>query len=170
MDEQEKAATGRDIILEIVRAMRANVEPLLFSTVAPTRYCVYLHPSDYERLEGIFPLVADQARRALDAELVSWNAAPRPSRLARKWLGGQDPLPPIDPPLDPWEIRFEPDVDGEMAPGDIAIASDLTLPARPELEGSRTRRVTTLRRGSETSRREQVIDIPAPARAAGAAQ
>jgi hypothetical protein len=75
MDEPGKTATGRDIILEIVRAMQGNVEPLLFSTVAPTRYCVYLHPADYERLEGIFPLVADQARRALDAEVARWNAA-----------------------------------------------------------------------------------------------
>ncbi len=163
MDEHDKTATGRDIILEIVRAMQGNVEPLLFSTVAPTRYCVYLHPADYERLEGIFPLVADQARRALDKEVARWNEAARPSRLPRKWLGGRDPAPPIEPPADGWEIRFEPDVDGEMAPGDIAVASDLTLPARPELEGSKTRRVTTLRRGGELSRREQVLDVPLPA-------
>jgi hypothetical protein len=162
MDDNEKLATGRDIILEIVRAMRGNVEPLLFSTVAPTRYCVYLHPSDYERLEGIFPLIADQARRALDAEVGKWNSQARPSRIPRRLLGGDDPPPPIDTPSDPWEIRFEADADDEMAPGDIAVASDLTLPARPELEGSRTRRVTTLRRGTETSRREQIVDEPAP--------
>jgi len=160
MDEHDKTATGRDIILEIVRAMQGNVEPLLFSTVAPTRFCVYLHPADYARLEGIFPLVADQARRALDREVVRWNEAARPSRLPRRWLGGSEPSPPIEPPADGWDIRFEPDVDGEMAPGDIAVASDLTLPARPELEGSRTRRVTTLRRGGELSRREQVLDLP----------
>ncbi|RPJ72894.1 MAG: FHA domain-containing protein [Acidobacteria bacterium] len=56
-----------------------------------------------------------------------------------------------------------------MAPGDIAIASELTLPARPELEGSRTRRVTTLRHGTETSRREQVIQGPPPPLPAAAA-
>jgi hypothetical protein len=160
MHEPDKAATGRDIILEIVRAMQGNVEPLLFSTVAPTRFCVYLHPADYERLEGIFPMVADEARRALDKEVARWNEASRPSRLPRRLLGGRGPAPPIEPPANGWEIRFEPDVDGEMAPGDIAIASDLTLPARPELEGSRTRRVTTLRRGAEVSRREQVLDRP----------
>ncbi len=163
MDEQERTATGRDIILEIVRAMQGNVEPLLFSTIAPTRYCVYLHPADYERLEGIFPLIADQARRALDKEVARWNEAARRTRLPRKWLGGREPAPPIELPADAWDIRFEPDVDGEMAPGDIAVASDLTLPARPELEGSKTRRVTTLRRGAEVSRREQVLDAPPPA-------
>ncbi|RPJ81295.1 MAG: FHA domain-containing protein [Acidobacteria bacterium] len=56
-----------------------------------------------------------------------------------------------------------------MAPGDIAVASDLTLPARPELEGSRTRRVTTLRHGTETSRREQIVTDPAPAPSSAAA-
>ena len=160
MDDTERLATGRDIILEVVRAMRANVEPLLFSTVAPTRYCVYLHPSDFERLEGIFPLIAEQARRALDAEVAKWNSASRPSRLPRL-LGGELPPPPIDQP-EAWEVRFEADADDEMAPGDIAVSSDLTLPARPEMEGSRTRRVTTLRHGTETSRREQMVEESRP--------
>ena len=162
MEENEKLATGREIILEVVRAMRTNLEPLLFSTVAPTRYCVYLHPLDFERLEGIFPVISEQAKRALDAEVAKWNASARPGRLPRRWLGGQDPPPSIEPLSEAWEVRFERDADGELGAGDIAIASELTLPARPELEGSRTRRVTTLRHGSETSRREQVIQTPPP--------
>jgi hypothetical protein len=167
MEDNEKLATGRDIILEIARAMRSSLEPLLFSTVAPTRYCVYLHPLDFERLEGIFPVIAEQAKRALDAEVSKWNASARPGRLPRRWLGGPEPAPAIEPLSEAWEVRFERDADGEMAPGDIAVASELTLPARPELEGSRTRRVTTLRHGSETSRREQIIQgPPAPPAAA----
>jgi len=160
MDDNEKLATGRDIILEISKAMRSSLEPLLFSTVAPTRYCVYLHPLDYERLEGIFPVIAEQAKRALDAEVVRWNASAQPGRLPRRWLGGADPPPAIEPLSEAWEVRFERDADEEMAPGDIAIASELTLPARPELEGSRTRRVTMLRHGTETSRREQIVPGP----------
>ncbi len=166
MDDNEKLATGRDIILEISKAMRSSLEPLLFSTVAPTRYCVYLHPLDYERLEGIFPVIAEQAKRALDAEVARWNASARPGRLPRRWLGGAEPSPAIEPLSEAWEVRFERDADGEMAPGDIAIASELTLPARPELEGSRTRRVTTLRHGTETSRREQIVQGPPPLPAA----
>jgi len=160
MDDNEKLATGRDIILEIAKAMRSSLEPLLFSTVAATRYCVYLNPSDYERLEGIFPVIAEQAKRALDAEVARWNASARPGRLPRRWLGGAEPPPAIEPLSEAWEVRFERDADGEMAPGDIAIASELTLPARPELDGSRTRRVTTLRHGTETSRREQIVQGP----------
>ena len=35
--------------------MRKNLEPLKYSTLAASRYTVYLHPSEYTRLEGIVP-------------------------------------------------------------------------------------------------------------------
>jgi hypothetical protein len=155
MEDTDKLATGRAIILELVRAMRTNVEPLLFTTVAPTRFFVYLHPSDHQRLGGIFPMITAQARRALDEEVRAWNARAKPSRIPKKWLGGDDPPPPIEMPPDVWDIRFEADDEGEMAPGDIAIASELTLPAQPEFEGSKTRRITTMRLGERTSTQEQ---------------
>jgi len=161
MEDTEKLATGKEIILEIVRAMRSNLEPLLFTTVAPSRFYVYLHPADHERLEGIIPVITAQARRALDEEVARWNEHAKPSRIPRRWLGGDDPAPPIEAPPESWEIRFEADADGEMAPGDIAIASELTFPTQPEYEGPRTRRITTMRLGERTSSREQ------PARAAG---
>jgi hypothetical protein len=164
MDDTDKLATGKEIILEVVRAMRANLEPLLFSTVAPARFFVYLHPSDHQRLEGIFPLLLDQARRALDEEVRKWNEKAKPSRLPVKWIGGEDRPLPIEPRQEPWEIRFEPDGDGEMQPGDIAVASELTLPKPPEFDGTRTRRITTLRQGDTTSTREQVVSTgPVPA-------
>jgi pSer/pThr/pTyr-binding forkhead associated (FHA) protein len=157
MEETEKLATGKAIILEIVRAMRTNVEPLLFTTVAPTRFFVYLHPSDHQRLEGIVPTIVAQAKRALDEEIRVWNERAKPSRIPRRWLGGDDPPPPIELAPDPWDIRFEADEDGEMAPGDIAIASELKLPAQTEFEGSKTRRITTMRLGERTGTQE-----PAP--------
>jgi len=159
MPESDKLATGKAVILEIVRAMRANLEPLLFSTVAPARYFVYLHRDDYERLEGIVPLLVEQARRALDAEVQTWNERAR-SRSPLKWLGRDTPPPPIEPPPQSWDIRFEPDADEEMAPGDIAVASELTLPPQAEYAGSRTRRVTTVRRGEETSVSEAIVPAP----------
>ncbi len=155
MEETDKLATGRAIILELVRAMRTNVEPLLFTTVAPTRFFVYLHPSDHQRLEGIVPVIVAQAKRALDEEVRAWNARAKPSRIPRRWLGGDDPPPPIEMPIDAWDIRFEADDDGEMAPGDIAIASELTLPAQPEFDGSKTRRITTMRLGERTRTEER---------------
>jgi hypothetical protein len=164
MEETDKLATGKAIILEIVRAMRTNLEPLLFTTVAPSRFFVYLHPSDHQRLEGIVPVIVAQAKRALDEEVRAWNGRAKPTRIPRKWLGGDDPPPPIESPPDAWDIRFEADADGEMAPGDIAIASELILPAQPEFEGSKTRRITTMRLGERTSSREPAVhDGPAPA-------
>jgi pSer/pThr/pTyr-binding forkhead associated (FHA) protein len=162
MEDTQRQATGKEIILEIVRSLRANLEPLLFSTVAPTRFFVYLHPADHQRLEGIFPLLLDQARRALDQEVRSWNEKARSSRLTLKWLGGDQAPPPIEPPQEAWDIRFEPDADGEMQPGDIAIASELALPREPEFDGTRTRRITTLRQGDATSTREQVLTAASP--------
>lgn len=162
MDDRDNLATGKAIILEIVRAMRTSLEPLMYSTVAPTRFFVYLHPADFQRLEGIVPLIVNQARRALDGEVRKWNAAARPPSLARRLLGGPEPPPPIDQPPDAWDIRFEPDADGEMSPGDIAVAAELSVPTPLELEGSQTRRVTTMRQGDRTSTREQVLPGPAP--------
>jgi hypothetical protein len=96
MEETAKVATGKDIILEIVRCMRANVEPLLYSTIAPARFFVYLHPDDHARLEGIFPVIADQARRALDAEAQRWNEETR-GRRALKWLAREPRPPALEP-------------------------------------------------------------------------
>lgn len=156
MQEAENVATGRAVIFEIVRAMRDNLEPLVFSTVTPSRFYVYLHPDDHKRLEGIFPLVVDEARKALTDEVGRLNAKSKPDKL-RKWLSQDAETPPIEAPKDGWEIRFEPDLDGEMQPGDIAVASELVLPAPAEFAGSRTRRVTTMQSGGKTSRREQVV-------------
>src|SRR5512138_970303 len=141
MQDVENTATGRAVILEVVRAMRENLEPLVFSTVGPTRFYVYLHPDDHKRLEGIFSIVVEQAKQALDDEVKRLNAGGRPGKL-RKWLSDAADAPPIEPPRDGWEVRLEPDLDGEMQPGDIAVASELVLPTPTELAGSRTRRVT----------------------------
>jgi len=165
MQETGNVATGRAVILEIARAMRENLEPLVFSTVAPTRFYVYLHPDDYKRLEGIFPLVVEQARRALDDEVKRANERSAADKL-RTWLSKDAAQPPIEPPRDGWDIRFEPDLDGEMQPGDIAVASELVLPTPAEFAGSRTRRVTTMQSAGKTSRREQVVETPGVSAAA----
>ena len=35
--------------------MRKNLEPLKYSTLAPSRYTVYLHANEFARLEGHHP-------------------------------------------------------------------------------------------------------------------
>jgi len=167
MEETRTVATGKDIIVEITRAMRENVEELMYSTVTPSRFSVCLHPSDYQRLEGILPVILEQARRALDQEVEAWNEKAKPAGLLGKWLGGEPPRPPIEARPDGWDIRFEPDTNEELAPGDIEIISELTVPVKAELEGSSTRRITTRRHGDQTSSRQEVVPA-APAAQPGA--
>ena len=122
-------ATAREIILEIVRNMREGLEPLHYSTLAPAIYHVYLHPDDMDRLRGIVPRIVEEAARALDAELESLNRAShrrapenRPPRRAenRSPEGG-------------WQIRILENTDEDVQPGDIAIYSELALPAQAGL-------------------------------------
>ena len=86
---------------------------------------------------------------------------PRPQPVPPEVVRGDTPPPPIEPLPEGWDIRFEPDADNEMAPGDIAVASELTLPPQADYAGSRTRRVTTMRRGDQTSVSEAVMPAPA---------
>src|SRR5579871_2664792 len=66
-------ATGRDVILEILRNMREGLEPLQYSILAPSVFRVYLHADDLERLRGIIPRIAGEARRALEDEVAVLN-------------------------------------------------------------------------------------------------
>ena len=76
-------ATGKDIILDIVENMRAYQEELLYSSVVPTAFEVHLHPADHDRLEGIFPTIAAEARRALDEALSRRNRQAGPGWLRK---------------------------------------------------------------------------------------
>ncbi len=62
----EGQVTGREIILDIVGNMHQGLEPLLYTTLAPNIYDVYLHIDDYERLQGLFDKIAEDAKKALD--------------------------------------------------------------------------------------------------------
>lgn len=153
-------ATGKDIILDIVENMRAYQEELLYSSVAPTAFEVHLHPDDYDRLEGIFPAIAVETRRALDEELARQNRRRGPEWL-RKLTA---PAGPAQPAHDSWTVAFFRDENGELRPGEVLVDSRLTLPTPPELgAGTRTRRITTSRLGQQTNTSALVIDEPPPA-------
>jgi pSer/pThr/pTyr-binding forkhead associated (FHA) protein len=146
--DRPSAATGREIILEIVRNMREGLEPLHYSTLPPSVYHVYLHPDDLDRLRGILPRVIDEARRALDAEMDSLNRASLPERmkLARR------SVPKVTAPEGGWQIQILENTDDDITPGDIVIYSELALPAKQEFgSGSMTKRITTRRFSSEAT-------------------
>jgi FHA domain len=155
---------ARDIIEAVLENMRTNLEPLKYSTLAPSRFVVYLHPEEYARIEGIVPVLQQQTVRALDEELRKLNSPP----VYRRYLGLTGPLPPVENAAREWQIEFHADADNELAPGDILIHSELTLPpASDELgSGQRTRRITTVHVGQRTTKREETVGPAATASSA----
>jgi hypothetical protein len=141
--------------------MRQNLEPLKYSTLAPSRYVVYLHPAEYARLEGIIEVIRDQTIRALSEQVGALN---RPSRLrhyARWFLGAEMRAsgPQVENPNGSWNVELLANPDGDMPEGDILVDSELILPASSNLGiGERTRLVTTLHSNHGTTSRQRVVD------------
>jgi hypothetical protein len=135
---------ARDLIDAIVENMRANLEELRYSIVAPSRYTVYLSPSEFERLQGLIPRLRAEAGRALDEELARLNKRTPPRRAFDRLLGRSRMLENAETA---WHIEFLPDDDDELEDQqDILVASELVLSNGPEVgAGERTRRVTTVR-------------------------
>ena len=154
---------ARDVIDAVVDNMKQNLEPLKYSTLAPSRYTVYLHPNEYARLEGIIPILRQQTAQALSEELEKLNGRPLLGGLIRRWRAAPSE-PHFRNAAGEWQVEFLADPDGEMAEGDLLIDSELILPANPDLGvGERTRRITTTH-GQRTETREHTISrVPAAA-------
>src|SRR5215831_10640901 len=117
---------ARDLIDAVLDNMRSNLEPLKYSTLAPNRFVVYLHPEEFARIEAIVPVLQEQTRRALEEELRKLN---NPS-VYRRYFGRQTgSAVPIENAGREWQIEFHADADNELAAGDILIHSELILPA-----------------------------------------
>jgi len=147
---------ARDLIDAVLENMRANLEPLKYSTLAPSRYVVYLHPTEFARIEGIIPVLQEQTSRALADELEKLNHVP----LYRKYLGRLGAAPSrVENVAREWHVDFLADSDNELAPGDILIHSELMLPAAGDDlgAGQRTRRITTVHVGQRTTTREETV-------------
>ena len=154
---QRPRRPARDIIDAVVDNMRKNLEPLKYSTLAASRYTVYLHPSEYARLEGIVPILREQTVRALTEELQKLNRGSLVQRWVDRAVGRVDPQ--IQSAGSGWQVDFLADPDGDMGEGDLLVDSELLLPSSPDLGvGARTRRVTTVHTGSRTTTREQTIE------------
>jgi FHA domain-containing protein len=150
-----------DLIEAVLENMRTNLEPLKYSTLAPGRYLVYLHPDEFARIEGIVPVLQDQTRRALSEELEKLNRQPSYRKYWNRVVGGSVPVENV---AREWQIEFLPDSDGELNPGDILIHSELALPAAEEDlgAGQRTRRITTVHVGQKTTKRQETVSLTEP--------
>jgi hypothetical protein len=154
----DKKATGRDIILALVDNMRESREPLLYNVLVPSHYDVYLHRDDYERLSTVFPRIREEAKKALTEEL---------GRLGKKGFSlipGLKAKPPKHETAEgDWYVKFHPDEDEELAPGDILVDSRLALPPAQDYGvGSKTQRTVTVRSGGETSKLKRPSENPQP--------
>jgi hypothetical protein len=143
-----------DLIEAIVQNMRANLEELRYSTIAPSRYTVYLSPVEFERLEGLIPRLRAETIRALNEELARLDRRSRPRRTLARIFGRPRPL---ENPDTEWHVEFLPDLDEELQDEqDILVQSELVVPPAPELgAGERTRRVTTVHGSTQAPHREE---------------
>lgn len=150
---------ARDVIEAVLENMRKNLEPLKYSTLAPSRYVIYLHPAEYARLEGIIVIIREQTIRALSEELGTMNRQSRLRHYAQRILRDRDSR--VENPCDEWSVEFFPNPDGDLAEGDILVDSELLLPASPELGiGERTRLVKTVHSGQRATARERTMSSP----------
>jgi hypothetical protein len=146
---------ARDIIDAVVANMRQNLERLRYSTLAPSRYNVYLHPTEFERLEPIIPVLQEQTVRALDDELRRLNA-PLSSGWIRRVV--RERAPEVRNASTDWHLAFLPDPDGELKQGDLLVDSELLMPARPDLGlGEQTRKITTLQSAQRATTVEHIV-------------
>ena len=148
---------ARDLIAAVVDNMRRNLETLRYSTLAPSRYVVYVHPAEFARLEGIIPILQEETIRALREELQNLNSPTGMRRFSGRLFGGTAPR--VQTAAGEWQVEFLADPDGDLAEGDILIDSELLLPAEPELGvGERTRRITTSHSGENvTTTQERTV-------------
>ncbi len=159
MDERVR---GRDIISQLIANMRSQGEELRYSTIVPAAYDVYLHRADFQRLESLAGVIAEQARRALDEELARLNRGSAIEARVRDAL--KKPRLPHERAGSAWEVRLISDPNDELQPGDILVDSTLVVPESESLSGSRTRRILTTRRGDRSESREAPATV-APAAA-----
>jgi hypothetical protein len=157
-----KAPSGRDIWKAVREELLVNLYALPFSTIAPTVYHVYLHPDDFDAIEGIAGAVVDQIRQALSDEVDRLNRdmGGRVKTIMARLLE-RDRLAPIEIPPSGWEVNLRRDPDGELAPGQLGIVSTLAMPAPVEYGGTPTTRIVRSIVGA-SGRAATVTHVPQP--------
>lgn len=143
-----------------------NMYQLPFTTLPPTLFHVYLHPADFERIEGIVPRIVGELQKALTEEVRKINdgRARAGGMLAR--LIEQEEAPPIEVPASGWEVYIHPDRNDGLKQGDLGIESLLPLPAPLEFGGPPTTRIvrSVVTGAGRSSTTIEVSQPPSPVR------
>src|SRR5579884_1892484 len=128
----EGRLNGQTIISELTRNMELGSFEMAYSTLLPCIFDVYLHPEDHARLHGVFPLIAEDAKRALSARVAQLNTTPKVLGLRRNSRAPKEHKIACHD----WIIEFFADTEAAVPLGDIEIHSELHETAQPGFRGT----------------------------------
>ena len=100
-----KAPTGLSIWNAMREELRLNLYPLPYTTLPPTIFHVYLHPQDFDRIEGIVPRLVAELQQALSDEVRRINQGRERSGGVLSRLIAQSEAPPVEVPTGGWEVQ-----------------------------------------------------------------
>lgn len=166
MTQTAKAPTGVSIWNAMREELRLNLYPLPYTTLPPAIFHVYLHPADFDRIEGIVARLVSELQQALSDEVRRINQGREKSGGVLSRLIAHAEAPPIEVPPAGWEVHVGADRIGTLQPGEIGIDSMLPLPPPLEFGGPATTRIVKSVL-NETGRSSTTIEI-APQTGAGA--
>lgn len=141
MAQATKAPTGVTIWNAMREELLLNMYPLPYTTLPPSTFYVYLHPADFERIEGIVPRLVAELQRSLTDEVKKINHGRERSGGVLSRLIAQEEAPPIEVPPSGWDVHIHPDRNDALKPGHLGIESMLPLPAPVEFGGPATTRI-----------------------------
>jgi len=167
MAEDGKVPTGLSIWNAMRQELTLNLYPLPFTTLPPAIFYVYLHPDDFDRIEGIVPRLVAELQQALSDEVGKINQGRAKSGGVLSRLIAREEAPPIEVPPGGWEVHVTADRNGTLEPGQLGIDSMLPLPPPLEFGGPPTTRIVKSV-VSDAGRSSTTIEVPqsvAPAEA-----
>jgi len=163
MTQTAKAPTGLSIWNAMREELRLNLYPLPYTTLPPAIFHVYLHPGDFDRIEGIVPRLVAELQQALSDEVRRINQGREKSGGVLSRLIAQAEAPPIEVPAAGWEVQVNADRNGTLQPGELGIDSMLPLPPPLEFGGPATTRIvkSVLNEAGRSSTTIEVTPPPA---------
>ena len=136
-----KIPSGVTIWNAVRDELAMNMYQLPFTTLPPTIFHVYLHPADFDRIEGIVPRIVAELQKALSEEVRKINAGrARPAGMLSRLIA-PDEAGPIEVPAAGWEVHIHADRNEGLQPGELGIESMLPLPPPVEFGGPPTTRI-----------------------------
>ena len=161
MTQTAKAPTGLTIWNAMREELRLNLYPLPYTTLPPAVFYVYLHPGDFDRIEGIVPRLIAELQQALSDEVRRINQGREKTGGVLSRLIAQAEAPPIEVPAAGWEVHVNADRNGTLQPGELGIDSMLPLPPPLEFGGPATTRIvkSVVR---ETGRSSTTVEVTPP--------